>query len=197
MAAKPTDADRIAELEARIAASEEDARISRKYGANTPELVAFYREQEEKKARLKQKQARAYERRKLEAERQDRVDRHLATALLKADLIRVLVNRARRHPTDPDAIGCPVCGTPSPNAAGYLLDLVRRWHKNGPDALARLRGRVEYLPFAPDIICQSCREPMRVVLQLSPPADEEDPRRSPEFKALMAEIERERESDPR
>lgn len=196
MAAKPTDADRIAELEARIAAMKEDDEIARKYSARTPDEIAFYREQEQQKARLKQKQARAYERRKLEEVRTDRIDRHLATALLKADLLRVLVNRQRRHPTDPSAIGCPVCGLPSPSAAGYLLDLVHRWRGNS-DALFSLRSRAEYLPFAPDVVCQGCRTPLPVIFHLTPPADDEDPRNSAEFKALMAEIERERESDPR
>lgn len=190
------------DLEARIAAieaTEAEARTLARYGVLTAEQRAFYLAEAERDKRLKEKRARAYERSKAEAARTDAMLRRLAGALLESGALSIHVDGARVLTTDPDAIPCPHCKAASKNGAGYLLALVETWRAT-PDPHTLIGpmpgvGTMGYPIVCEGLICQACRKPMTLVIQLAYLGPAEDPRRTAEWRAYLKDLEIDREAE--
>ena len=145
-ALSPEDAERIAALEERVKAAEEAAAFIRKYGAGlTEEQIRFYKDIEAREAENRRKNAESARRSREYRKRKEAAIQSITLDLIRADMIRVYINRARVMPGDGLTFTCPDCGTPIPSAAGYAVDLAERVIGNSSPVAVLEKGAVPFV----------------------------------------------------
>lgn len=118
---------RIADLEAKIARTEEEAYLRAKYGAVTEEHLIFYRGVEAAEVAQKEQRAEQERRRYAETKLRNAAMRKLAGDLAVSGRLRLYVDGKPTRLGAGLLVGCPVCGADAPTFTNRIWDGMDRW----------------------------------------------------------------------
>ena len=171
-ALSPAESERIAALEAQIAALAEEAELAKKYDISTPERLEFAREQERKAAEQRERNREAVRRSREAAKRRAARRQELVSLLNAAGPTGIYTGpniAPVRAPVGPDGeFACPHCGAPARKLremAGDTFDRITvandalhldlaRW----PELVIQHSIRFPAVVRSDSFLCPSCRE---------------------------------------